>query len=143
VILIVSDDQTWESIDKMPYLKAQSEWFKFSNAFVNVSLCCPARANILSGLYSHHSGVEDNFDGQSHDESSNLAVWLNDAGYNTALIGKYLNSFPWDNPDYIPAGWDEFQTFLEADDNSNWYYNYLIFGQEFGQNKKVRASNNG
>lgn len=108
----------------MPYLSTRFQWFRFTNAFVNVSLCCPSRGNIFSGLYSHHSRIEDNSDGENLSESSNLAVWLKDAGYHNALIGKYLNGFPWQKPVYTPPGWEEFQTFLEADDKSNWYYDY-------------------
>ena len=36
---------------------------------------------------------------------NNLAVWLQDAGYYTALIGKYLNGYS-NNPP-VPPGWSE------------------------------------
>lgn len=41
-------------------------------------------------------------------ESSTLATWLDDAGYQTAFIGKYLNGYPWDRGPYVPQGWDRF-----------------------------------
>jgi arylsulfatase A-like enzyme len=41
-------------------------------------------------------------------EESTIATWLHDAGYRTALIGKYLNGFPRDvGRRYVPPGWDE------------------------------------
>ena len=40
------------------------------------------------------------------DEGSRSASWLHDAGYRTAMIGKYLNGYPWDRGPYVPPGWD-------------------------------------
>ena len=40
------------------------------------------------------------------DESDTLATWLDDAGYETALFGKYLNEYPWARGPYVPRGWD-------------------------------------
>ena len=38
--------------------------------------------------------MQTNADGFDLDESATLATWLDDAGYTTGLIGKYLNDFP-------------------------------------------------
>ena len=46
------------------------------------------------------------------DETSTLAVWLQDAGYRTALIGKYLNKYELLTP-RVPPGWDEWRVFAE------------------------------
>jgi arylsulfatase A-like enzyme len=41
-------------------------------------------------------------------EESTVGVWLRDAGYYTALVGKYLNGYPaGQDENYIPPGWDE------------------------------------
>ena len=89
----------------------------FSNYFVTDSLCCPSRASILRGQYVHDHGVLDNLPPErwlralaaaQGDDSSTVATWLHDAGYRTALLGKYLNGYP--NtvaPTYVPPGWDE------------------------------------
>ena len=72
----------------------------FKNSFVNYSLCCPSRATFLTGQYAHNHGVIGNappdggFDRfESLHGDNNLAVWLQNAGYYTALIGKYLNGY--------------------------------------------------
>ena len=49
---------------------------------------------MLTGRFSHHTGVRDNEDAHLFDESSTLATWLRDAGYHTGLVGKYLNLYP-------------------------------------------------
>ncbi len=83
---------------------------RFQNNFVNYSLCCPSRATFLTGQYSHNHGVLDNkapsggftrFEALHGD--NNLAVWLQDAGYHTAMIGKTLNGYPGD----VGARWVE------------------------------------
>ena len=46
---------------------------------------------------------------QAFDDSSTIATRLHDAGYRTALIGKYFNgSWP---VGYVPPGWDRWATF--------------------------------
>ncbi len=118
LILILTDDQDLSSLQYMPktleLLGAQG--ITFRNYFVPLSLCCPSRATLLTGLYAHNHKVYTNFgpdggferfDAQGHD-AKNLATVLHAAGYRTALIGKYLNGYPIkDNPTHIPPGWDE------------------------------------
>jgi N-acetylglucosamine-6-sulfatase len=119
VLLIITDDQPWDTLPvttgaaAMPWLEARlrdpaDRWVRFTNAFVNVPLCCPSRASILAGRFARHTGVESNADGADLDETATLATWLDDAGYQTAFIGKYLNGYPWDRGPYVPAGWDRF-----------------------------------
>ena len=115
VIVILTDDQSFDTLPSdpaaMPWLQARiadprDHWRWFPNAYLNTPLCCPSRASILTGLYSHHTGVQDNGDGHLLDERTTLAVRLHDAGYRTALIGKYLNGYPFGRGPYVPAGWD-------------------------------------
>ena len=59
----------------------------FRNCFANNSICTPSRAAILTGKYSHKNGVTvfNRFDGtQPH-----LAKYLQQAGYQTAMVGKW------------------------------------------------------
>jgi N-acetylglucosamine-6-sulfatase len=84
----------------------------FSNFDVTTSECGPSRASILTGQYSHHTGVTDNFGPHGYPAfagTSDLANWLHRAGYETALVGKYLNDYSLDGHDAIPSGWDDWQ----------------------------------
>jgi arylsulfatase A-like enzyme len=82
---------------------------EFENAFVTFAMCCPSRASILTGLYPHNHRVftneapEGGEPGFRHLDNSTLATWLDDAGYRTALIGKYFNGYA---GTYQPPGWD-------------------------------------
>jgi N-acetylglucosamine-6-sulfatase len=110
VIVVLTDDQGWDTLDTMPWLRAQidrgSGWASFPLAFATTPLCCPARASLLTGRYPRHTGVLRNEHGARFDESQTLATWLHDAGYLTGLVGKYLNGYPFGRLPYVPAGWD-------------------------------------
>jgi arylsulfatase A-like enzyme len=117
VVVILTDDQTLESLhhqpSPMPWLTGrladpEDHWLELTNAFVNTPLCCPSRSTLLTGRYSHHTGVLGNHSGQLLDESQTIATWLHDAGYWTGLFGKYLNGFPFGRGPYVPPGWDRF-----------------------------------
>ena len=109
IVLILSDDQRFDTLDQMPNVEKliAAHGVTFKNAFVTTSECCPSRASILSGQYSHTTGVVDNFGPSSYpqfDETSNLAVWLHAAGYDTALVGKYLNDYTVYGDHRVPSG---------------------------------------
>lgn len=113
VILVVTDDQSIGSMTgepaAMPWLTerlGEPGWTTFTNAVVSTPMCCPSRATILTGRTARTTGVRTNEEGARLDESDTLAVWLHEAGYRTAMIGKYLNGYPWDRGPYVPEGWD-------------------------------------
>lgn len=126
MLVVLTDDQMIGALGRgMPYLSSEpgAHWVSFTNAFVHYPLCCPSRATILSGLYAHHHGVKSNSGGKRFNDSSTLATWLDQTGYETALIGKYLNDYPFsDRPDnYIPPGWDRWFAF-----RTQAYYDYQL-----------------
>ncbi len=129
IVLILTDDERWDRPDFPTLPNVESSLVEhgvtFSNGFVVNSLCCPSRASILTGQYSHSTLVYDN-GGQYggfrsfHQDSSTIATWLHAAGYRTALLGKYLNGY---NKLYIPPGWDHWNAFKGAPSGGA-YYNY-------------------
>jgi len=44
-------------------------------------------------------------------ERPTIATLLHEAGYHTALIGKYMNQYRGADSTYIPPGWDEWYAF--------------------------------
>mgnify|MGYP006143692795 CR=1 FL=1 len=60
----------------------------FTNAFVTNSICAPSRATILTGQYGHLNGVMTNAE-SLHVQASTVPMLLRDAGYETALFGKW------------------------------------------------------
>ena len=60
----------------------------FSQAFCINSLCLPARATILCGLYSHSSGAVDNQHSKVPDRFPIVTDLIRAHGYEVAIIGK-------------------------------------------------------
>jgi arylsulfatase A-like enzyme len=114
VVFIVSDDERVQGnavMKNVGHLLAR-HGVTFTNFDVTTSECGPSRATILTGLYSHHTGVTDNFGPHGYPafhEGSDLAVWLHHDGYETALVGKYLNDYSLDGHGRVPPGWDDWQ----------------------------------
>ena len=120
-ILFILTDDLEAKLGTMQYLPAvqqllTSQGLSFNDYIISDSLCCPSRTTILRGQYSQNTGVYTNgplnggFDTfyQLQHENSTLATWLQQAGYRTALFGKYLNGYPDpSNRNYIPPGWNE------------------------------------
>ena len=120
IVLILSDDQRWDTLWGMPTVEEAlaSNGVTFANSFVVNPLCCPSRASLLTGRYSHSTGVYLNRAPHggfaSFKDRQTVATVLHAAGYQTALVGKYLNDYgarPEDSG-YVPPGWDQWAVFL-------------------------------
>ena len=73
------------------------------NTIANTPVCCPARANMLTGKYAHRNGMIAN-DLRLRESETTLAEILRDAGYRTGFIGKWhLDGGP-RMPGYVPPG---------------------------------------
>ena len=113
IVFILADDMRKDDLKYMPKTRSllQDRGMSFQNAFVSNPLCCPSRATIMRGQYSHNTGVWSNVspDGgwegyQSQgNEEDNIATRLQHAGYTTALLGKYLNHY---DGTTVPPGWN-------------------------------------
>ncbi len=100
----------------------------FTNSFVVNPLCCPSRVSVLTGRYSHSTGVYLNRPphGGFEDfrDAATIATVLHGAGYRTGLFGKYLNGYGTRAQDltYIPPGWDDWLAFA----GGYGYYDYAL-----------------
>jgi len=125
VVVILTDDQRSDTLHYMPTVESElvGKGINFSNAFVVNPVCCPSRSSILTGRWSHSTGVwgVDGPYGGFHvfNDSSTLPIWLGQAGYQTALIGKYLNGY--EDGSYVPPGWDQW---FAHTTNENAYFDW-------------------
>ncbi len=116
ILFVLTDDHRY---DAMGFMKAQSfgetptldrlarEGAHFRNAFVTTALCSPSRASILTGLYAHQHKVVDN----NHPIPPGLIYYpeyLQQAGYDTAFIGKWHMGDTGDEPQ---PGFDHWVSF--------------------------------
>ncbi len=75
----------------------------FRNTLANTPVCCPARANILTGRYAHRNGMVAN-DLRLREGQPTISQILRDAGYRTGFIGKWhLDGGP-RLPGFVPPG---------------------------------------
>jgi N-acetylglucosamine-6-sulfatase len=115
---VLTDDQDVASVAEMPNLRTGlvEGGTTFDRAFATSALCYPSRASILRGQYAHNHRVWSNPPPEGgfrrfqkeDDEDSTVATWLDEAGYHTGYIGKYLNGYgTYDDPlVHVPPGWD-------------------------------------
>ncbi len=145
MVVLMLDD-----LDQQMYQQALDEGFlpqikqfivdqgtSFTESFVTTSLCCPSRSTFLTGRYSHNHGVYSN-SGPSggfanFDDSSTLATWLQQAGYRTGHVGKYLNGYR--NFRYVPPGWETWNATV----NTSAYCNYDFSVSQDGRGVKSYA----
>ena len=107
IIIIMVDDMGFSDIGPYgseiptPHLDALAAGgVKFSQ-FYNTGRCCPTRASLLTGLYSHRAGVgwmtndqgAPGYRGQLNDECATIAEVMGAAGYFTAMTGKWHVGF--------------------------------------------------
>ncbi len=136
LVFLLVDDATCEQIKAMPFTRRYFErnGIVFENAYVSTALCCPSRAVLLTGKFAHNTGLYFGRDPDNPDrgrggvvgfnalgyDMANLAVWLQQAGYRTGLVGKYLNGYE-DLSLGVPPGWDEWNALA---DTAFSYYDY-------------------
>ena len=136
VIVLMTDDQAFGELAVMRKTRGllANRGVSFENYIASYPLCCPSRVTFLTGQYSHNHGVLGNgtpIGGfSSFRQRDNLGSWLQEAGYHTTHIGKFLNGYGKRSPIYIPPGWDDWQASI--DPSTNEYYDYRL-----NQNGKI------
>jgi arylsulfatase A-like enzyme len=102
IIYIMSDDHDADAISSYTNRLIQTpnidrlakEGVRFTRAFVGNSICGPSRATLLTGQHSHKNGMRDNHHPFDATQPTLLPI-MHDAGYQTAVIGKWhLESYP-------------------------------------------------
>jgi arylsulfatase A-like enzyme len=104
-----------------------SEGTLFKNTLANTPVCCPARANILTGTYTNRNGMIAN-DLRLRESVVSLADLYAQAGYKTAFIGKWhLDGGP-RLPGFVPPGARRhgFQFWAAHECNHNYFYNWYF-----------------
>lgn len=100
IVVIVLDDMRSSDYSVMSLTQSLvgDKGITFPNYIVTSPTCAPSRASFYRGQYAHNHGVGyggggsiwDLYHGTGLDQDT-VAVWLHDAGYRTAQIGKYMN----------------------------------------------------
>lgn len=102
-------DECSPNLDRMA-----AEGLKFTNGYANSCVCSPSRFGIITGRYQHRlrGGFDEPIGSISPElglppNHPTMASLLRDAGYATALVGKWhLGSLPWFGP--LKSGYEEY-----------------------------------
>jgi arylsulfatase A-like enzyme len=99
VLIFLTDDQRATDTMTPAVMPKLRGWLlgtgsQFTNFFGTTPLCCPDRSVLLSGRYAHNTGVRMNTDTAIFDHSLTMERLLQQAGYRTAYVGKFLNGWP-------------------------------------------------
>ena len=139
ILFIMSDDHTAQAIgayatllkdlDPTPTIDSiAAEGICFDNAFCTNSICTPSRACIITGQYNHINGVFD-LGGNIPPDRQVLPILMREAGYQTAIIGKWhLKVEP--NYDYykvLPGQGKYFDTEFRIQGDKPWPKNTVAY----------------
>lgn len=122
IVFILADDLGWADLSvygqadfTTPHLDALAgEGVRFTQAYANSAVCSATRFALITGRYQYRlrGGLEEPLVRKAHvhglpPEHPTLPSLLRDAGYDTALIGKWhLGSLPTFGP--LKSGYDRF-----------------------------------
>jgi N-acetylglucosamine-6-sulfatase len=115
IVFVLADDLSWDLIPHMPQVrKLQRDGMTFRQFVVADSMCCSSRATILTGEFPHNTRVLTNTWPEGGYRAfrrhgarmRSVGIALQQAGYRTAVMGKYLNAYS--PPKHgVDPGWDE------------------------------------
>jgi arylsulfatase A-like enzyme len=125
IVLVLMDDVSTDLVQTMPQaLDMAREGASWQHSYVVDSLCCVSRSSLLTGQYPHQTGVLTNTANTPNDvgplggweaftahgnEQRAVNVRLQEAGWTTGYVGKFLNQY---EPvagvaPPVPPGWTE------------------------------------
>jgi len=142
VVMVMADDMRADDLRFMPNVRRliAGRGLDFRNSFSPYPLCCPARASFLTGEYAHNHHVFSHrapWGFRAFNDRRTLATALNDSGYNTVFIGKYLNGYGVEKSlvtgqpsfRYVPPGWTDWYGAVSRPPDSGYSsggtYNYM------------------
>jgi len=127
ILLIMTDDQPYHTLGVMDAVRNRlvANGMRFTNGYVATPICGPARGSVLTGKWSHNTGLEHTGGAWqelvgSGELPRNIAKRLKDVGYACHLTGKFTNGLS--NGDWVCPGFDSWWAQLEDFNNRDRIY---------------------
>lgn len=149
IVLILADDMGYSDLScfgseiPTPNIDSIAKSGRTFTQMTNNPMCCPSRAALLTGLYPTQTGVgyynrdygSPGYQGYLNDSCATTAEVLKQAGYRTAISGKWHVS-GWDQTSALPParGFDE--SFCERGGNGYFTTQRFLNGKQIGVSKK-------
>jgi N-acetylglucosamine-6-sulfatase len=133
VVLVMTDDERFDDMAIMPRTRRfiGDAGVTFRRYYASYPVCCPARATVFTGQYAQNHGVRCLYPqcGGGYgrlNQRDYLPVWLEDAGYVTGHIGKFLNGYGKEEGTPMrPNGWDDWQGLIDQTTYRMWGYTFF------------------
>ena len=133
VVVVMTDDERYDDMTTMPLTRRfiGDAGVTFRRYFASYPVCCPARATFFTGQYAQNHGVRCLYPacGGGYgklNQRNYLPVWLEDAGYVTSHIGKFLNGYGKEPETPMrPNGWTDWQGLIDMTTYRMWGYTFF------------------
>jgi arylsulfatase A-like enzyme len=138
LVVVMTDDETVAELAGMPQTRRLigARGVRFDRNYVSYPVCCPSRATYLTGQYAHNHGVMGLYPPTGgygrFDKRNALPVWLQNAGYHTAHLGKFLNGYGDQEPADVPPGWSDWHATVD-------YSTYKMWGYTINDNGRMHT----
>ncbi len=121
IILIQADDLGYGDLSsygqahfRTPSLDAlAAAGIRFTQYYAGSTVCAPSRTALMTGLHTGHAWIRGNGEFPLRDEDVTVAMALHDAGYRTAIVGKWGLGKPGTGGDPNRKGFDYAFGFLD------------------------------
>jgi arylsulfatase A len=102
IVLIQADDLGYGDLSaygqaqfRTPSLdRLAAEGIRFTEYYAGSTVCGPSRAALMTGLHTGHTWIRGNGEIPLREEDRTVAMALRDAGYRTAVVGKWGLGLP-------------------------------------------------
>lgn len=148
IILILADDLGYGDLGcygqqqiKTPVLdKMASEGIRFTNHYAGSTVSAPSRCSLITGLHQGQASVRGNVENTLKEKDQSIAQVLKNAGYATAMIGKWGLGLSGSTGDPHKKGFDYYFGYLCQMHAHNHFPEYLIRnGERIALNNKVNT----
>ena len=138
IIFILADDLGYGDLGcygqkkiKTPHLDGMAaEGVRFTQVYAGSTVCAPSRCALMTGLHTGHTRVRGNARVPLRPEDVTVAEVLKQAGYATALVGKWGLGEPGSTGVPTRQGFDEFYGYLNQQHAHNHFPDHLWRGEE-------------
>ena len=97
IVIIQADDLGYGDLSAYGQSRFQTpsldrlarDGMRFTNYYAGSTVCAPSRGALMTGLHTGHAWIRGNGEISLRDEDRTVAMALRDAGYRTAVIGKW------------------------------------------------------
>lgn len=107
-----------------------AEGLRFTDFYAGSTVCAPSRCVLMTGLHTGHAYIRGNSKNNLRPEDTTVAEVLRQAGYATALIGKW--GLGHEGSVGVPTrkGFDYFFGYLDQTHAHNYYPSFLLRNEE-------------